>query len=109
MTQYRVPFDCPKCHALLEETAISCVACGWKAKTEDLVPVVQKLACDLTHMCERPAKASVIVEEKRVNCCLGCLSEFREKELREWSSPEAVAARQRKRESAHKQLEGRAP
>lgn len=108
MTQYRAPFDCQKCRALLEEKATSCVACGWKAKTEDLVPVVNKFACDLTHMCERPAKASVIVEDKRVNCCLGCLAEFREKELREWNSPEAVARRERIREKKLHQIEAMA-
>lgn len=108
MTQYRAPFDCPKCKALLEAGAVSCVACGWRAAAADLVPVPQKLACDLTHMCERPAKASVLIEERRVNCCLGCLAEFRERELKEWNSPEAVARRQRMREKTLQRIEARA-
>lgn len=108
MTALRAPDQCPDCRALLEPKAVSCVACGKKFAVEEMVPVVKALACDLTHMCDRPAKASVIVDDKRVNCCLGCLSEFREKELREWNSPEAVARRARSREKTLQQREARA-
>lgn len=104
MTALRAPAECPECKIKLEPKASVCPSCGWKVTTEEAVPVVKVLACDLTHMCARPAKTSVFVEGKRINCCLGCYHEHRDKELKAFDPEQAALQREEKRERLLKRL-----
>jgi hypothetical protein len=105
MTTMRAPDFCKVCAFNLDPKDVQCGACGWKVSVEDMVPVVKQLACQKTHMCDRPAKTSIFIDGQRVNSCLQCYHEHRDAELKNFDPAKAAREREERKQQALARLE----